>query len=469
MFADKAIAKTLSKFKHTATAENANSKLEELRFSIAKYTAEQTVRDFYLEANFELVYQDKLLTFEKSIRYLSEEKPKNNLPKLRFPGFNESYQFFEVNEIGKVQTGNTPSTKVKEYWSREDDQRKHKWVTPSDINSPTIENTKRTLTDLGWEKARKVPANSLLITCIASIGKNTINTVPTSFNQQINSLTAKKGFDVYYLLTSFNKNTKKLIRAGASSITNIVNKTQFESFTLRLPKDYKEQQKIGKFFKEVDDKITSLQNALSKSKELKRTLIYKLLFVQNNSQPDLRFSGFNKYWKKGELYSIFDYFKIGKIDNISRLSQEKTEEFRYPVYSSKTSNNGICGYFDTYSFENSITWTTDGEYAGDVKYREGKFQASIHCGIMISNRGFSCVSIAEILNRIAYRYATRANIPRVGMGTLKQIVISYPQGTEELQKLNCLFTDINNLIYTYEATLKQHKKFKQALVQRMLV
>ncbi|WP_282432511.1 restriction endonuclease subunit S [Psittacicella melopsittaci] len=197
-------------------------------------------------------------------------------PKLRFPDFKEDYHTLRVSEIGEVKTGNTPSTKVKEYWGSNTDETKYIWVTPTDINSSTIERTERILTSLGWEKARKVPANSLLITCIASIGKNTINLTPAAFNQQINSLTPKQGFDVYYLLHQFNRSKIRLANAGNSSITEIVNKAQFEEFTLRLPKEYEEQRKIGKLFKEVDQLILTYKSMIEHYKLLKQALLQRM-------------------------------------------------------------------------------------------------------------------------------------------------------------------------------------------------
>ena len=50
----------------------------------------------------------------------------------------------------------------------------------------------RHLSEQGWSKARKIPENSVLITSIASIGKNTINAVPVAFNQQINAIVPEK-------------------------------------------------------------------------------------------------------------------------------------------------------------------------------------------------------------------------------------------------------------------------------------
>nr|WP_245958052.1 restriction endonuclease subunit S [Psittacicella melopsittaci] len=284
-FGNKAIAEALNRVAYRYVAQAVipklmNNVMEEIVFYYPlEISEQQKISKLFIELD------EKILSFEQQLNKLDSLRIslQGNLyttnspqPKLRFPDFKEDYHTLTVSEIGEVKTGNTPSTKVKEYWGSNTDETKYIWVTPTDINSSTIERTERTLTSLGWEKARKVPANSLLITCIASIGKNTINLTPAAFNQQINSLTPKQGFDSYYLLHHFNRNKVRLANAGNSSITEIVNKTQFEKFTLRLPKEYEEQRKIGKLFKEVDQLILRYKNMIEYHQILKRALLQSM-------------------------------------------------------------------------------------------------------------------------------------------------------------------------------------------------
>ena len=85
-------------------------------------------------------------------------------------------------------TGSTPSTSKSEYYAEDGIP----WVTPTDINSLIISETSRKLSEEGIKVGRVVPANTILCTCIASIGKNALLTVKGSFNQQINSLTPNR-------------------------------------------------------------------------------------------------------------------------------------------------------------------------------------------------------------------------------------------------------------------------------------
>ena len=104
----------------------------------------------------------------------------------------------KVGDFGEIVTGNTPLTQKQEY----DSDKGILWVTPTDINSNTINNTAKKLSPEGRKVAKILPKESILVTCIASIGKHTMLENTGSCNQQINELIPKKDkYYPYFLLT----------------------------------------------------------------------------------------------------------------------------------------------------------------------------------------------------------------------------------------------------------------------------
>ena len=148
-------------------------------------------------------------------------------------------------------TGVTPSTSKPEYYSEDGIP----WVTPTDINALTISDTPRKLSEEGMRVGRVVPANTILCTCIASIGKNALLTVKGSFNQQINSLTPNTKNDAYFLLTESEVWSDKMKRMAASGTMQIVNKSEFAALTTMVP-SIDEQKKLGTCFSNLDNLIT---------------------------------------------------------------------------------------------------------------------------------------------------------------------------------------------------------------------
>lgn len=199
--------------------------------------------------------------------------PKNGekAPEIRFPEFTGDWEQHKLGELGEISTGSTPSTSNSAYYSEDGIP----WVTPTDINELTISDTPRKLSEEGAKVGRIVPANTILCTCIASIGKNTLLTVKGSFNQQINSLTPNAENDAYFLLTESELWSNKMKRMAASGTMQIVNKTEFSNLDTLVPST-DEQKKIGSYFRNLDNLITSQQKELDGYKELKRGLLQQM-------------------------------------------------------------------------------------------------------------------------------------------------------------------------------------------------
>lgn len=194
-------------------------------------------------------------------------------PVLRFKGFHDDWEQRKLGEIGKVFTGNTPLTKNTENWTT-DKSIGHVWITPTDINKNIMFDSERYLSDKGWSQARVVPKNSVLITSIASIGKNAINGVEVAFNQQINALVVQKN-NPYFILTLMNKEKQRFESLAGQTATPIINKSTFSSFMVKIPSET-EQKQIGDFFKQLDFLITLHQRKQNHLKLLKKSLLQQM-------------------------------------------------------------------------------------------------------------------------------------------------------------------------------------------------
>ena len=188
-----------------------------------------------------------------------------------FNGFTDEWEEVYIKDVGTIITGNTPSTKDKSFWGG-----KHVWVTPTDINKKDIDNSERKLTDIGLSKARKLPKNTLLVTCIASIGKNSILRCEGSCNQQINAIIPNKNFSAEFLYYIFENNKEYLNAKAPASATKIISKTEFEKLSFILPK-IEEQNKIAELLTLIDKDIEILKQILQLRKLQKKGVMQKLL------------------------------------------------------------------------------------------------------------------------------------------------------------------------------------------------
>lgn len=192
-------------------------------------------------------------------------------PNIRFAGFEDDWEQRKLGELGEILTGSTPSTSNSAYYSEDGIP----WVTPTDINELTISDTPRKLSEEGAKVGRVVPANTILCTCIASIGKNTLLTVKGSFNQQINSLTPYDENDAYFLLTDSEIWSNTMKRMAASGTMQIVNKTEFSELKTMVP-SLVEQQAIGTYFHNLDHLITLHQRKCEELKNVKKYMLQNM-------------------------------------------------------------------------------------------------------------------------------------------------------------------------------------------------
>lgn len=196
-----------------------------------------------------------------------------DVPEFRFPEFQgkKEWQRKQIKDLGEVITGNTPSKKEEKYWNGD-----FVWVTAQDFKGKYINDSILKLTKFGKDKARVIPKNSVLVTCIASIGLNAINKVECSTNQQINAICCNQEYNyeyMYYLVTYNTKNLKQL--AGQTAVP-IITKKSFEDFEVYAIENYDEQQKIANCLSSLDELIEATSRKVEILKEHKKGLMQQL-------------------------------------------------------------------------------------------------------------------------------------------------------------------------------------------------
>ena len=231
---------------------------------LPKFEEQEQIADLFIRLdNLITLHQrkyDALKTMKKTL--LSKMFPKDgeDVPEIRFKGFTDAWEQRKLKEIGEIQTGNTPPTTDSQNYSEDG----MLWVTPTDIEELVITKTAKRISEIGKKKARIASKGSILVTCIASIGKNTLLSEDAAFNQQINSISPNGEYDSYFLLTQSFKISEKMANSAAAATMQIVNKSQFSNLDTILP-IFTEQVEIGRLFLYLDNIITLHQRRSSRS------------------------------------------------------------------------------------------------------------------------------------------------------------------------------------------------------------
>lgn len=113
----------------------------------------------------------------------------------------------------------------------------------------------------------------------------------------------KQNIDLQFSLSIFKKiNWKKFDEStGVPSLS----KTVISSVSVSVP-SYEEQQKIGSFFKQLDDTIALHQRELEQQKDMKKAMLQKMFPKNGEKVPEVRFSGFTDDWEERKLGEVIE-------------------------------------------------------------------------------------------------------------------------------------------------------------------
>ena len=192
--------------------------------------------------------------------------------KTRLPGFSGEWETKKVSEFGNIVTGATPSTKVNTFWDGS-----YPWITPTDITSDRdMHVSERMITQEGLDAIRTLPPNTVLVTCIASIGKNAILRAIGSCNQQINAVIPNSTHNSEFLYYLFEFNSNFLLANAGITATNIVSKAAFSNLVFEVP-TLEEQRAIATVLSDMDAEIAALEHRRDKTIAIKQGMMQQLL------------------------------------------------------------------------------------------------------------------------------------------------------------------------------------------------
>ena len=158
-----------------------------------------------------------------------------------------NWNWCRLKDIGKTETGTTPSKLHPEYFGNY-----IPFLSPANIFGSKIISETQGLSNIGVQFGRVVPKNSILQVCIGgSIGKCAIVNKPTTFNQQINSITPYFcNVEFVHIVLQSEYFRLAIIDKATGTATPIINRGNWETLLFPLP-PLKEQLRIIEKYKSV--------------------------------------------------------------------------------------------------------------------------------------------------------------------------------------------------------------------------
>lgn len=227
--------------------------------------------------------QQKIVDAYNSItkRIQIKQKINENLEKTAqtlFEKVNKNKEQFEDKNIEEISDavicGKTPSTGIDEYWGND-----IPFITIPDMHRNNfITHTERYLSVVGKQSQEKqtLPAGSICVSCIATVGLVSMTTTTSQTNQQINSIICKKGISSFYVFLTLKGMEEYLKRLGAGGSTTLnISKSLFASIKIKIPSE-KEMNDFETRVSTIFESILANEKEINKLIELKQLVISRI-------------------------------------------------------------------------------------------------------------------------------------------------------------------------------------------------
>jgi len=410
-----------------------------------------------------------------------DDSVKKKVPELRFPGFTDDWEERKLGEITEY---------IKGFAFKSKDYKKsgYRIIRVSDLGKESIKNSNDSIFTSEeiaiQQKKYKIKQDEIIITTVGSkaemkesaVGRPIIISESLGYllNQNLVKIYGKENYSNYFiysqLLQPRYSDYISMIQRGNANQANIAINDLWE-FQISIP-EIEEQQKIGSFFKQLDDTIALHQRKLAKLKELKQGYLQKL-FPQNGSKfPQLRFAGFADAWEQRKLGEVATF-----LNGRAYKQDELLDSGKYKVLR-------VGNFYTNDSWYYSNMELGDKYYVdkGDLVYTwSATFGPHIWSGEkVIYHYHIWKVELSKFLDRNFTLQLLEADKARllsstngstmihVTKGDMESKIVSIPN-IDEQKQIGSFFKQLDNTITLHQRKLDLLKEQKKGFLQNMFV
>ena len=239
---------------------------------------------------------------------------------------------------------------------------------------------------------------------------------------------------------------------------------------------FDEQEKIGSFFKQLDDTIALHQRKLDLLKEQKKGFLQKMFPKNGEKVPELRFAGFADDWEQRKAGDIFKnvsdkgYSDLPVLSASQELGMIRRDEIgidiKYDEASTKNYKRVQPGQFVIHlrSFQGGFAWSdiegiTSPAYTV-LDYKEPNRYNSDFWKIVLTSPTF-----ITRLETVTYGIRDGRSISYTDFSSLK---LTAPSLAEQ-QQIGAFFAHLDTLISLHQRKLDLLKEQKKGFLQKMFV
>ncbi|MCB8521706.1 restriction endonuclease subunit S [Enterococcus faecium] len=385
-------------------------------------------------------------------------------PEIRFPGFTDEWEQRKLGELATIVRGASPRPIQDPKWF--DTESDVGWLRIADVTEQDgrIYYLEQHISKLGQEKTRVLVEPHLLLSIAATVGKPVVNYVKTGVHDGflifLNAI-----FDREFMFQWLEMFRPKWQKYGQPGSQVNLNSELVRNQEILIPNN-EEQQKIGSFFKQLDNTIALHQRKLDLLKETKKGFLQKMFPKNGAKVPEIRFPGFTGDWEERELGTLLKYEQPTKY---IVKSTDYNEGFEIPVLTAGKSfilgyTNEVDGIKNASKDSPIIIFddfTTSSHYV-DFPF---KVKSSAMKLLDLTTDSLDFYFIFNILKNIKYVPQSHERHWIAKFSEFKVLVPSY----DEQQKIGTFFQQLDDTIALHQRKLDLLKETKKGFLQKMFV
>lgn len=397
-------------------------------------------------------------------------------PEIRFPGFTEDWEQRKLGDITESFSGGTPTAGKSEYYGGD-----IPFIRSGEISS---ELTELFITENGLNNssAKMVKAGDILYALYgATSGEVSISRINGAINQAILAIRPTKNDNSYLIVQWLRKQKDTIISTYLQGGQGNLSGSIVKDLVITLPQDKEEQNKIGAFFKQLDDTIALHQRKLDLLKETKKGFLQKMFPKNGAKVPEIRFPGFTEDWQERKWYDTVNMStdmvdpKEGEYDDLPHIGPGNIESFTGRILNNVNTvreDNLISGKFHFNSGD--IIYGKINPQLAKYAYVNFEGLTSADTYVLKSHNGIIQDFLFVILQtKDFYKYSVsvsmRTGMPKINRDELNQYNYLSPSNIDEQRKIGSFFNQLDNTITLHQRKLDLLKETKKGFLQKMFV
>lgn len=290
-----------------------------------------------------------------------------------------------------------------------------------------------------------------------------------------------KGVDSDFLLRRLNYGLETQLRIVSEGTgQHVLSLKKFKSMTALFPK-FKEQEKIGTFFRTLDNLISLHHRKLENLKKQKKGLLQKMFPEKGKKVPEIRFPEFTNDWEQRKLCEVAEIVGGGTPSTTNKEYWDGDIDWYAPA----EINNQI--YVE--GSERKITKLGLKKSSARIlpAYKTVLFTSRAGIGKMAilrksgtTNQGFQSIvlnddtdsyfvySMGSNIKEKAEKVASGSTFAEISGKALGNLKFMFPNKAEQ-KKIGDFFEKLDKLISLHQRKLEHLEKQKKALLQQMFV